>query len=141
HVTASAVEFLLDALKKEKEAIRQQKLLQVDYFKMVKPWEMAMQKGGMTGKVFSPLTINYYTEYVSDFLNKHRILSTATFKKEMMTLPRDAFARRYKLYKAAACFAKFLIQQDLMDAAFLDEVKPLSPKRHTPPKRQTVDET
>jgi integrase/recombinase XerD len=140
-VTPQAVELLLQSLEEEAQLQKPKKKKPVNHQALIEPWSTAMASGLMTGKAFSPLTIAYYRAYVEEFLDKHTVLSLENFKKELMQIPPAAFAKRYKLYKAIVCFAKFLVREEQLDSSFLGEVKPLFPKRHTPSKRQTVDET
>ncbi len=106
----------------------------------IKGWKQAMEKGLMTGRVFSPATVAYYSEFAKSFLDSQSVLNVQTFKTELMRLPAAQFAKRFKLYKALVSFAKYLIQLGQLEESFLQEVKHLYPKRHKPPVRKTLTE-
>jgi excisionase family DNA binding protein len=103
-------------------------------------WVEAMQKGLMTGKPFSKSTIEMYTYYTTLFLTSQPILSYDTLHEALLRTEPAEYCKRFKLYKSLVCFGKYLIREEVLDKAFLEAVKPLYPKRHTPPKRLTVDE-
>jgi site-specific recombinase XerD len=107
---------------------------------LVKPWITAMQRGLITGKPFSSVTIRDYDYYVGQFLAAQPAVSLSALQTELLKTPIHQYGKRFKLYKAVVCFAKYLIREEAIDRAFLEEVKPLYPKRHLPPKRLTVDE-
>ncbi len=107
---------------------------------LLQPWKKAMEKGLLTGKPFSPLTVDYYLANAKAYLKRHSCLSVQAFKSELMRIPPHQFGKRFKYHKAIVSFAKFLIQEGQLDSSFLEEVKPLFPKRNTPPKRLTVEE-
>jgi len=106
-----------------------------------KAWLCAMAKGTLNGKVYSKRTIEDYRYYIELYLSKHESLSLDALKKELMAIPAKMFAKREKYFKAMLCFAKFLTQESFLEPTILDELKPLFPKRHLPPKRFTLDET
>jgi integrase/recombinase XerD len=103
-------------------------------------WVEAMRKGLMTGKPFSDSTLEMYTYYTKRFLEAHPILSSDTLQESLLRTEPSEYCKRFKLYKSLVCFGKYLIAQGMLDKTFLEEVKPLYPKRHTPPKRLVVDE-
>jgi integrase len=105
---------------------------------LISGWVISLQRGTLNGKVFSPETIKYYEYYVSDLIRKHQKLSIQTLKTELSRIDAANFSRRYKVYKASISFAKHLIAENALDPTFLQEAKPLFPKRHDPPKRYTV---
>jgi integrase/recombinase XerD len=111
-----------------------------DHKRFVKGWLKAMAVGVMSGRSFSPLTIDYYKSFVEDYLSKHNQMSIKGFRKELLSIPGESFAKRSKFYKALVCFAKYLIQEKALEEGFLEEVKNFLPKRHQPPKQPTVTE-
>jgi integrase len=141
----SALELLIQeqqakasVLSKSEKSLKQQSEQMHEAF--VQDWLKAMSNGSSNGKVYSELTINDYRFYLTDFLNRHHILTVKTLQAELMRLPASAYARRFKLYKACVCFAKFLILHQAIEPDFLERVKPYFPKRHAPPKRTCLDE-
>ncbi len=111
------------------------------HLEFVNLWIKAMQRGLITGKPFSKVTIQDYEYYVGQFLTSQPIVSPSALQTELMKTPIHQYGKRFKIYKAVVCFAKYLIREKAIDKVFLDEVKSLYPKRHLPPKRLGVDET
>jgi integrase/recombinase XerD len=103
-------------------------------------WMQAMQKGLITGKSFSKATIEMYEHYTRLFLASHPVLSYDSLHEALLRTEPEAYCKRFKLYKSLVCFGKYLIREGMLDKRFLEQVKPLYPKRHTPPKRPVVDE-
>jgi integrase len=139
-ITPQAIEFLISSLETGRLERKSRELQSIDYSKLVRGWEVAMQNGNMTGKVFSPLTIDYYIKNIERIIAKHKGFNAKTVQIEFALTGRDEYAKRYKLYKAVVSFGKFMIRQGVLDDGFLQEVKPLQPIRHKPPKRITVNE-
>jgi integrase/recombinase XerD len=104
-------------------------------------WEKAMRAGLMGGRPFSEPTIKTYTYYARWFLEQHEDISIRTLKIALLDIPPEHFGKRLKLYQALNSFAKFLVDDNLMEPTYLTEAKALKPKRHMPPKRTTVSET
>ena len=105
------------------------------------PWHRALAKGTLNGKVYSQRTIDDYSHYIALYFAKYPMLSAENLKKELMAIPAVHFSKREHFYKAVLCFSRFLILENLLDKSFLDEIEPLYPKRHLPPKRLAVDES
>lgn len=110
-------------------------------FKHLPHWEAAMRCGLMGGRPFSESCAKTYAYYVTWFLKQYRELSIDNVKDVMLTVPVEHFAKRLKIYEAIRCFARYLIEQEELDAGFLERVKRYKPKRHIPPKKITVDES
>ncbi len=108
-----------------------------DYFDS---WVLAMQRGLITGRPFSPLTIRDYETVVRSFLKSQAAVAVNSLERELLKIPAACYANRFRLYKGVVCFAKHLIRHGALDDSFLMEAKPLFPKRHTPPKRSSLDE-
>jgi integrase/recombinase XerD len=104
-------------------------------------WTQAMQRGLMTGKPFSASTIEMYESYTKLFLASHPAVSYETLHEALLRTAPMEYCKRFKMYKAVVCFAKYLIREKALDRGFLNDVKPLYPKRHMPPKRAGLDET
>jgi excisionase family DNA binding protein len=102
-------------------------------------WITAMSRGILSGKVYSKRTIDDYTHYVKAYAAKHRVLTAEKLQSELMIIPALMFAKREKLYKAILCFSKFLIHVNALPKGFIEDIKPLYPKRHLPPKRNVVN--
>jgi integrase len=106
---------------------------------LISKWIQALETGVLNGKVFSPRTIETYKLYAEKFFGSHTMLSLHSLKAELVSIPAEHFAKREKIFKALLCFGKYLIQEQTLPESFLEEVKPLTPKRHLPPKKATVD--
>jgi site-specific recombinase XerD len=106
----------------------------------ITPWITAMEKGLITGRPFSPVTIRDYEHYAQEFLASHPAVSPSALETELLKTSVAQYGKRFKMYKAVVCFAKYLIRERALDKAFLHEIKHLYPKRHLPPKRLGVDE-
>jgi integrase/recombinase XerD len=111
-----------------------------ELIRSVEPWRRSMEHGLIGGKPFSPFTVKYYSFYIDKFLKKHKELSLTSLKKELLSIPVEQYGKRDKLYKAVVCFAKYLINEKALNPYFLNEIKPLQPKRHKPPKRTSINE-
>src|SRR5690606_36641127 len=74
------------------------------------------------------------------FLAARPVVSAMALEAELLKAPAAQYGKRFKLYKGVVCFGKFLIRQGALEKSFLEEVKPLYPKRHAPPKRAVLDE-
>jgi hypothetical protein len=74
-------------------------------------WVLAMQKGLMTGKPFSPFTVLDYETFVRDFLKLRPVVSAVALRDAMidiqLTVTRNVSNSSFKLYKSVVCFAKF----------------------------------
>ncbi|MGE3330328.1 MAG: tyrosine-type recombinase/integrase [Candidatus Melainabacteria bacterium] len=98
-------------------------------------WIAAMEKGLMTGRPFSPLTVRDYRTSVGAFVTVYVTVSPETLEAALLAIPAMQYGKRFKLYKGVVCFAKYLIRVGALDDSFRVAVKPLFPKRHLPPKR------
>jgi integrase len=112
-----------------------------DHRKHLSGWVKAMERGLITGKPYSAATIEMYEYYATGFIQSHKVVNMGTLRLTLMGIPKDAYCKRFKVYKAIISFAKYLIAENALEASFLEEAKPLYPKRHKPPKRLTVDKT
>jgi site-specific recombinase XerC len=110
------------------------------YSQQIRHWEAAMRCGLMGGRPFSESCVKTYRYYVTWVIEQYEELSVETVKVVMLTIPVEHFAKRLKIYEAIRCFARYLIDQEEMEAGFLDKVRKFKPKRHMPPKKITVDE-
>lgn len=142
-ISPQALELIarVEALKEEASREEQNKqALSKPHREYKKAWVNAMAKGTLNGKVYSKRTIDDYTHYIDLYLSKYPNLNIENLKKELMAIPAKMFAKREKLYKALLCFARFLTQEQALEPSFIEDIKPLFPRRHLPPKRFTVDE-
>jgi integrase/recombinase XerD len=99
-----------------------------------------MQKGIITGKPFSPLTIEDYQRSIEGFLTRHPKLDFQAAQLEMMRCPTEQYGKRFKMHKAFVCFAKYLEAQGMASEALINDLKRLRPKRHLPPKRHAIND-
>jgi integrase/recombinase XerD len=104
----------------------------------IEGWIKAMRVGLIGGRPFSQNTIDHYDHYVSKFIKRFKALTINNLRRELADIDPVSFGKREKLYKGLICFAKYLIDEGVLDASFLEQAKPLTPKRHLPPKRLTV---
>lgn len=108
--------------------------------KYIEAWEEAMRFGLMAGRPYSEVCIKTYKLYVQHFLDEYGDISIENYKKTLLKIPIEHFAKRLKLYEALNCFVRFLAQENLMEESYLTEVKRYKPRRHLPPKKTTVDQ-
>ncbi len=111
-----------------------------DHKDAIEPWVKGMKTGTLTGKPFSSHTVKNYLRYVQYFVNTYGCISYDNLVTEFSNTPIALFGRKDKFYRAIICFSKFLIRENSLDEAFLEKVKGIKPKRHRPPKRQTLTE-
>jgi integrase/recombinase XerD len=103
-------------------------------------WKKAMEYGLLGGRPFSAPTRMVYGLYADGFFDVHEELNLFTLKQALMSVPVERFAKRNKIFQALCSFARFLVQEELMEPGFLEKAKPYQPKRHLPPKKTTVSE-
>lgn len=103
-------------------------------------WEDAMRFGLMGGRPFSELSIRGYTHYAEWFLEQYGCLSVENLKKALLAIPIEHFGKRSKLFQSLNSFAKYLIQEGIMDETYLTETKKFKPRRHIPERKITVDQ-
>jgi site-specific recombinase XerD len=108
--------------------------------KHIPHWEAAMRCGLMGGRPFSEPCVKTYTYYLTWFLKQYHELTIDHVKDMLLTIPAENFAKRLKIYEAIRCFARYLIEQEELDAFFLERISRYKPKRHIPPRKITVDE-
>jgi integrase len=76
--------------------------------------------------------------YLDKFLEKHPQLSFKTLEQTLWDI--STFAKKDKVYKTLICFAKFLINQECLEASFLEKAKTLQPMPDKTPSRPIVTE-
>lgn len=103
-------------------------------------WEDAMRFGLMDGRPHSEISIETYTYYARWFLERYQTISLETVKKALLAIPTEHFAKRQKMYQAVTSLAKILIQEKVLDSAYLAESKKFRPRRHLPERKITVDQ-
>ncbi len=135
-ISSQAIEMYLLNQNQEKSHKKQ---VEKAHCEMVGLWQKAMAKGLLNGKVFSQRTIDDYLHYSSLFFSKHKQLTVSALKAELMRIPSHQFAKREHYFKAMLCFSKFLIREGYLEELFLENIKPLYPKRHIPPTRLTIN--
>jgi len=135
-----SIESLTKGDSEEKTDLVEDKCVPTDHSLFLSEWVIAMERGLITGKPYSDSTIEMYTFYSTEFLQSHKVVSSKNLRSILMSIPKEAWAKRFKMYKAVVSFAKYLFMEEQLDKVFLDEVKPLYPKRHTPPKQLVIDE-
>jgi excisionase family DNA binding protein len=107
---------------------------------LVDCWLESLRSGLLTGRAFSPRTVDDYESYIRPFLEARHTLTVEGFKDELAAIPAEQFAKREHFFKASVCFARFLEQEQIAPAGMLAELKGYRPKRHQAPKRTTVNE-
>ena len=107
---------------------------------LIPKFRKACLQGVLNGRPFSPYTARYYCDHMNRFFQRFRRLSYASLKDMLLDIEAEQFATRDKLYKAAICFAKFLVLEQLESESLVEELRPLKPRRHKPPKRITIAE-
>lgn len=109
----------------------------IDY---LEDWKKAMEFGLMGGRPFSQTTIDAYSLYARLHLEKYGEISISALKKALMDVPVNQYAKRYKMYQGIHSLATYLVEEKVMDAAYLEQAKAFIPRRHIPPKKITVHE-
>ncbi|XVJ51455.1 MAG: tyrosine-type recombinase/integrase [Vampirovibrio sp.] len=128
------------ALGEQLKLVRQQQRSAIRQGDLLEKFRKSCLQGVITGRPFSVYTATYYHDHMRKFFDQFSRLSYVSLKDRLLDIPAERFATRDKLFKAAICFAKFLIQEKQAEEALIDELKPLKPKRHLPPKRISVDD-
>lgn len=103
-------------------------------------WLQALRHGLFNGRPYSEHCINLYDYQINWYFSRFDEISVANFKQGLMQISIAQFAKRLKLYEAVNCFAKFLIQEGLLDVSIPEQLKKFKPRRHLPPKKVTVDQ-
>jgi integrase len=103
-------------------------------------WIDAMRFGLMGGRPFSEISTRTYAYYAEWFLEQYEVLSVENLKKALLSIPIEHFAKRLKLFQSLTSFAKYLIQEGMMDDSYLVASKPFKPRRHLPERKTTVDQ-
>lgn len=111
-----------------------------DHTDAVEDWKRAMECGTMTGRPFSPITVEHYVYYVNEYLGKYPEVNGDNLRQALEKMPVTQFARKNKYHRAIVSFGKFLIRENSLDEAFLGKAKAIKPRRHLPPKQITVNE-
>ncbi len=110
------------------------------YKEILSTWEKAMKSGLIGGRPFSASTMWVYKHYVEWFLEQYQDISVQNLKKAMLDIDATHFAKRFKLYQALNCFAKYLQDEGHPLADYLEQAKRYKQKRHLPPQKTTVSE-
>ncbi len=111
-----------------------------DHAEAVEDWKRAMECGTMTGRPFSPITVDHYVWYVEEYLSKYPEVSAENLRQAMERMPVNQFARKSKYHRAIVSFAKFLIRENSLPESFLNQASRIKPRRHLPAKQITVNE-
>ncbi|HEY9687600.1 MAG TPA: tyrosine-type recombinase/integrase [Coleofasciculaceae cyanobacterium] len=106
----------------------------------VSTWLQSLRHGIFNGRAYSEHCIRLYDYQMGWFFKRFEEVSVANFKLALMQIPIERFSTRLKLFEAINCFAKFLIQEGVLEEGFLLQLKRFRPKRHLPPKKLTVDQ-
>ncbi len=139
-ISHAAIEVILNQQAAVAEEKQKKKAVVKKHSGHVDGWVKAMEKGTMTGKPFSPYTVQYYRMYADEYFSHHEVVSHDGIRQELMKTDAHQFGRKEKYFKAILSFGKYLIQQGCLDESFVTEVMPLYPKRSLPPKRLSIDE-
>jgi integrase len=107
---------------------------------LLSDWVKAMEKGGINGKVYSPLSVGDYKRHIKAYLARYKVLTVQFAQQELMNCPIEQHGKRIKYHKAMVCFAKYLLSQGHIKVTLLEELKTLRPKPNQTPKRVTVNE-
>lgn len=105
------------------------------------PWRLSMIQGTFDGRPFSQHTVENYCRYVKEFFTHFSEISYANLEQSLAGISVEQFGRRDKFYRAIICFAKYLIREDSLSKSFLTKAKVIKPKRHKPPKQNSVNES
>ncbi len=118
----------------------EQKALKQDQTEYLRGWEDAMRFGLMGGRPFSEISVRTYTYYTEWFLKQYGLLSIENLKKALIAIPIEHFAKRQKLFQSLTSFAKYLVQEGLLEETYVAGAKKFKPRRHLPERKITVDQ-
>lgn len=139
-VTPSSIESFIQNHFIDSKAKQNKQILIKEHHAYISGWLKAMERGTLTGRSFSFSTIKDYERNLRIFLSQNKEVSPDTLKKALMKIAPVHFSKREHLYKACLCFSRYLVQEGAIKADVSEQIKVLAPKRHLPPKRQTVKE-
>lgn len=114
--------------------------------KLALEWLVALKQGTFNGKIYSPMTIATYEYHIDrywqllDRYTSKPYLSHENITRILSKISVDKFASRQKLYDAAWCFMKYLLEKALIKEAEMTKIKKLKPKRYVPAKKVTYRE-
>lgn len=103
-------------------------------------WLQALRHGLFNGRPYSEHCIALYEYQMRWFFERFDIVSVSNFKHALMQISIEQFSKRLKLFEAINCFAKFLIQEGVLEEGLPEQLKKFKPRRHLPPKKMTVDQ-
>jgi integrase/recombinase XerD len=104
-------------------------------------WIQAMRHGLLTGgRPYSENTIRSHSYNLQWFLERFEAVSLSNFKQAMLLIPIEKFAKRRATYEAINCFAKFLVEEGILEESVPGDLKRFKPRRHLPPKKLIVDQ-
>ncbi|MGE0175287.1 MAG: tyrosine-type recombinase/integrase [Oligoflexales bacterium] len=140
HITPKAVEMFMGSLKLLAELEPPIKQID-DYTPHLEAWKKAMSAGLMSGRQFSPHTINWYSRYACRFLSKYGTITPKTLRAAFLEYP-DNPDIQVGIYRAMICFSKYLVMEELMTQSGLDALmkKEMRPSPNKRPKRTCVSE-
>jgi integrase/recombinase XerC len=139
-IAPASLEVLKTQQRKEAKSQKASQKQQKPHFELMKPWLNSLSKGILTGRAFSPHTVSDYKRQATTYFQRSTSVSVEGIKAGLARIPAKQISKRQHFYKALVCFGRFLVREGQLEPEFLEEVKPLSPKRHLPPKRLTVSE-
>ena len=137
-IPLKAVELLIQ--EQEVQSKKAESPAPVEHLKYISAWKHAMEKGLITGKPFSPLTIKDYQRHITEFFNEHQELSYKLARQVLLKCPVEQFGRKFKYHKALVSYAKFLHEAGQLAEEEVEGIKRLRPKPHKAPKRTCVNE-
>ncbi len=135
-ISKQVVELFMQAEKQAKEA--KEKEASSHHSEYIRGWLKAMEKGLISGKPYSPLTIDDYHSHVIKFFCCHEALNLKALEKDLLYFPAHQHGARIKRFKSLVCFGKHLIMQKVLTEDFLNKAKAIKPKSARPPKRITL---
>jgi integrase/recombinase XerD len=103
-------------------------------------------KGKLNGKPIVPRTAEIYDYYFGMYLNKlgsypaKPIVSINNVRQVLGLIPVTSYSTRINVYSSVMSFAKYLIENDLLDKDFIARLRTLRPKRLLPAKKTSLNE-
>lgn len=107
------------------------------HMEYVSSWAMVMEKGLINGRPYSQATINDYKRIITNFLDTYGTINRKNLERAMMLTDKGQVGKRFNLFKAVVCFAKYLVREGAIEEKFLKEVQYMNPK-YNPPKKQDI---
>jgi integrase len=108
---------------------------------LIATYDRYCEQGLIAGRPYSVATRKINKYYLERFLNRYEEASFVNLRSELLEIPIENFAKRYKLWEIMWNFMKWLIAEEyVLEKAEADRIHKLRPKRHQPAKKRVLRE-